>query len=162
MKHTAHQLLYNHIRSSTYTDTLFSKVKYLRQNTCAPIYVSSFHFTRVYPMRSKANAHYTLDSLHHDVGVFHTIIPDNAKELIEGEFRKKALHAGLQIRPIEAHRHIQNLAESGIRELRRMYRKAMRQANAPHILWDRCIYYLMAELQSHTTLALLELKGDTP
>jgi hypothetical protein len=161
MKHTAHQLLYRHIRSAIYTDTMFSKVKSLRQMTCAQIYVTSFHFTKAYPMKSKSDAHVTLDSLHHDVGVFHTIIPDNAKELTEGEFWKKALHAGSQIRPIEAHRHNQNLAESGIRELRRMYRKAMRTTNAPYVLWDSCLY-LMAEIRSHTVLDIPELDGDTP
>jgi hypothetical protein len=94
MKHTAHQLLYRHIRAAIYTDTMFSKVKSLKQHTCAQVYVTNFHFTKVYPMRSKSEAHQTLDELHHDVGVFHTIIPDNAKELTEGEFRKKAIHAG--------------------------------------------------------------------
>jgi hypothetical protein len=161
MKHTAHQLMYRHIRATIYTDTMFSNVKSLKQHTCAQAYVTNFHFTKVYPMRSKSEAHQTLDELHHDVGVFHTIVPDNAKELTEGEFCKKAIHAGSQIRPIEAHRHNQNLAESGIRELRRMYRKAMRTTNAPHVLWDRCIY-LMAEIRSHTALDIPELKGDTP
>jgi Reverse transcriptase (RNA-dependent DNA polymerase) len=161
MKHTAHQLLYRHIRTSIYTDTMFSKVKSLQQNHCAQVYITPFHYTKVYPMRSKAEAHLTLDKLHQDVGVFHTIIPDNAKELTEGELKRKAIHAGSKIRPIEAHRHNQNLAESGIRELRRMYRKAMRETNAPHILWDRCLY-LMAEIRSHTALNIPELEGDTP
>jgi hypothetical protein len=94
MKHTAHQLMYRHIRSAVYTDTMFNKVKSLQQNNCAQVYITSFHWTRIYPMRTKAEAHLTLDLLHKDVGVFHTIIPDNALELTEGEFRKKAIHAG--------------------------------------------------------------------
>jgi hypothetical protein len=57
--------------------------------------------------------------------------------------------------------HNQNLAESGIRELRRMYRKAMTATNSPHVLWDRCLY-LMAEIRSHTALEIPELQGDTP
>jgi hypothetical protein len=35
MKHTAHQLMFRHIRASVYTDTMFNKVKSLKQNTCA-------------------------------------------------------------------------------------------------------------------------------
>jgi hypothetical protein len=112
-------------------------------------------------MTSKAEAHLTLDRLHRDVGVFHTIIPNNAKELTKGEFKTKAVHAGSTIRPIEAYMHNQNLAETGIRELRRMYRKAMSSTNAPHVLWDRCLC-LMGEIRSHTTLDLPELDGETP
>jgi hypothetical protein len=112
-------------------------------------------------MQTKADAHLTLDRLHQDVGVFHTIIPDNALELTEGEFRKKAIHAGSRLCPVEAYMHNKNLAESGIRELRRMSRKAMVSTNAPHILWDHCIY-LMGEIRSHSALDLPELEGYTP
>jgi hypothetical protein len=161
MKHTAHQLMYKHIRAEIYTDTMFNKTKSLCQNTCAQVYVTRFHWTRVYPMRAKAEAHITLDRLHNEVGVFHTIIPDNAPELTAGEFKKKAIHAGSQIKPIEAYTHNQNLAESAIRELRRMYRKAMTTTNAPHVLWDHCLM-LMAEIRSCTCLDLPELEGDSP
>jgi hypothetical protein len=63
--------------------------------------------------------------------------------------------------PIEVYTHIQNLAESAIRELRRMYKRAMRETNAPHVLWDYCIE-LIADLCSHTALNILTLQGDTP
>jgi hypothetical protein len=161
LKHTAHQLIFRHIRATVYTDTLFNKVKSTRQNTCAQIFVTTFHWSKVYPLRSKGDAHQALDLLHRDVGVFKTIVPDNAPELISGEFRKKAVHAGSQIKPVEAYSHNQNLAESGIRELRRMYRKAMLSTNAPHVLWDYCIS-LMADIGSHTVLDLHELDGDSP
>jgi hypothetical protein len=161
MKHTAHQLMYRHIHTSVYTDAMFNKMKSLKQNTCAQIHVTSFHWTQIYPMRTKADAHLTLDQLHQDVGVFHTIIPDNALELTEGEFRKKAIHAGSRLRPVETYMHNQNLAESEIRELRRMYRKAMTATNAPQALWDCCLC-LMVEIRLHTALDLPELQGDTP
>jgi hypothetical protein len=161
MKHRFQQLLYRHLKATVYTDTLFTSIKSMRQNTCAQIYVTDFQWVKVYPLRRKADAHLSLDQLHRDFGVFHTIVSDNAPELKHGEFRRKAIHAGSVIRPIEAYVHNQNLAEVGIRELRRMYRKAMSQTNAPHILWDHCME-LMAELRSHTALDLLALKGDTP
>lgn len=119
LKSTAYQLRYRHLRATVYTDTLITTVKSLyNQYTCAQIYITSFHWMKVYPMKEKSDAHLTLDALHRDVGVFHTIIPDNAKELVQGEFRRKALQAGASIRPIEPYMHNQNLAESGIRELR--------------------------------------------
>jgi hypothetical protein len=81
-KNATNQLMYRHIRTVVYTDTMFNKVKLLKQNSCAQVYVTSFHWTRVYSMRTKSEAHYTLDKLHQDVGVFHTLIPDNALELM--------------------------------------------------------------------------------
>jgi hypothetical protein len=97
-------------------------------------------------MGTKAEAHLTLDQLCQDLGVFHTIIPDNALELTEGEFKKKAIRAGSRLRPVEAYMHNQNLAESAIMELRRVYRKAMSITKTPHVLWDRCLC-LMVHIQ---------------
>lgn len=161
LKHMTYQLMYKHLKSSVYTDTLQAKEKSLDQNLYAQIYVTDFHWTKVYPMRSKSEAHLTLDQLHKDYGIFHTIIPDNAKELTQGEFKRKAQRAGSVIRPVEAYMHNQNRAEAAIREIRRMYRKAMRATNAPHVLWDHCIQ-LMAEIRSHTALDILQLQGDVP
>jgi hypothetical protein len=161
LKHTHYQLKYRHLRSSVYTDTLFAKVKSLRQNTCGQIFCTDFQWQRFYPLRSKADAHLALDQLHRDVGVFQLIIPDNAMEMVEGEFKKKALRAGSVIKPVEAYSHNQNLAESAIRDLRRMFRKAMRVSGAPYVLWDHCME-LMSEIRSHTALNIHALDGDTP
>jgi hypothetical protein len=120
LKHTAHQLMFRRIRATVYTDTMFAKQKSLRQNTCAQVYVTTFHWTKIYPMKLKSDVHMTLDRLHKEVGVFATIVPDNAPELVSGDFRRKAIHAGSRIKPIEAYTHNQNLAESAIREVRRM------------------------------------------
>jgi hypothetical protein len=93
---------------------MFSKIKSLLQNTCAQVYVTTFHWTKVYPLKKKLEAHFSLDQLHRDIGVFKTIILDNAMELTDGQIRKKAVHTGSVIRPVEAYTHNQNLAESGI------------------------------------------------
>jgi hypothetical protein len=73
MKHTAHQLLYRHLRAVVYSDTMFFGAVSLRQNTCAQVYLTEFHWVKVYPMRRKADAHLTLSTLFHDVGVFSTL-----------------------------------------------------------------------------------------
>jgi hypothetical protein len=161
LKHTAHQLMFRHLRTEVYTDTMFSKIISLRQNTFAQVYVTRFYWTKVYPLKKKSEAYLSLDQLHRDIGVFKTIIPDNAMELTDGQFRAKAVHAGSIIRPIEAYTHNQNLGKSGIMELRRMYRKAMIATNSPHILWDYCLQ-LMAEIRLHSVLDVLDLDSDTP
>jgi hypothetical protein len=112
---------------------MFATVKSLQGNKCAQIYTTWFQWVVAYPISSKADAHYTLDRLHREYGIFHTIIPDNAKELTQGEFHRKALKTGTHVAPIEAYSHNQNLAESAIRELRRMFRKAMRQTHGTFV-----------------------------
>ena len=55
----------------------------------------------------------------------------------------------------------QNKMEGNIRELKRMYRRAMRATNAPAILWDHCLQ-LMSKIRNHTALDLYVLQGTTP
>jgi hypothetical protein len=99
---------------------------------CADL-CTDFQWQRFYPLKSKVNAHLALDQLHQDVGVFHTNIPDNAMEMVEGEFKRMALRAGRAIKPVEVYTHNQNLAESSIRDLCRMFQKAMRTTYAGHV-----------------------------
>jgi hypothetical protein len=162
LRHLTQQLAYRPLKTICYTDTMFSKIPTLHNRyTCAQIYCTDFNWTKVYPMKTKADAHYTLDLLHHYFGAFQVMIPDNAKELTEGEFRAKIRKAGSVLAPVEAYSPNQNRAESAIRELKRMYRRAMISSKAPEILWDHC-FQLMAEIRSHTALNMMRLGGETP
>jgi hypothetical protein len=161
LRHSTQQLKYRRLNSVVYTDTMFSGCRSLQQNTCAQVYVTPFEWTRVYPIKSKKDAHLTLDLLHHQYGVFHTIIPDNARELTQKDFLDKARRAGSIIHPVEAYTPNQNRAESSIRELKRMYRRAMVASSAPRVLWDHC-FELQALIRSHTALDMLSLAGDVP
>jgi hypothetical protein len=114
LRHSTYQLMYRHLRLSVYTDTMFVSVQLLCGNKCAQVYTTWFQWVVAYPIPSKADAHFTLNRLHREYGIFHTIILDNAKELTQGEFRRKVLKAGSYIAPIEAYSHNQNLAESAI------------------------------------------------
>jgi hypothetical protein len=161
LRHSTQQLKYRRLNSVVYTDTMFAGCKSLQQNTCAQVYVTPFEWTRVYPIKSKKDAHLTLDLLHHQYGVFHTIIPDNARELTQKDFLDKACCAGSIIHPVEAYTPNQNHAESSIRELKRMYRRAMVESSAPRVLWDHC-FELQAQIRSHTALDMLSLARDIP
>jgi hypothetical protein len=122
LKHMTTQLMFRHLRTDIYTSTMFSKVKSLRQNNCAQVYVTRFHRMMVYPLKKKSEAHLSLDQLYRHIRVFKTIIPDNAMELTDGKFRIKAIQPGSIIQPVVAYSHNLSLAESGIRELTSMYR----------------------------------------
>jgi hypothetical protein len=82
-------------------------------------------------------------------------------ESVEGEFQRKLLCAGSCIKPAEAYSHNQNLVESTIRDLHRIFQKAMYKTNALYVLWDHCME-LMSEVRSHTVLDHHRLGGDTP
>jgi hypothetical protein len=69
VKPTTSQLRYRHLRTSVYTNTMFSCVMSLSGNTCAQIYVNDLDWTRAYTMKSKGNVHETLDLLFHREGV---------------------------------------------------------------------------------------------
>jgi Reverse transcriptase (RNA-dependent DNA polymerase) len=162
LRHSNQQLWYRRYNADCYTDTMFAAVPSLYNGyKCAQIYCTDFGYIRFYPMLLESDAHKTLDLLHDNVGVFRIMIPDGAKTLTTKHFAAKAQKAGSIIRPVEAYTPNQNRAESGIRELKRMYRRAMLQSGAPAVLWDHCMQ-LQAEIRSHTALDMTTLQGETP
>ena len=72
-----------------FTDTLFSKIVSKAGNTCAQVFCTGIDFTRVYPMKTKCDAHEALDLNHHEIGVPAVMILDGAKELTLGKFAQK-------------------------------------------------------------------------
>ena len=86
-------LRYRRLNHALYHDTLFSTVKSLRMNTCSHVYASDFYWSRNFPIKTKGDAHHTLDDLFHRYGVPTRLISDDAKELIQGGFAKKARQA---------------------------------------------------------------------
>ena len=75
--------------SRFYTDTLFFKCKTLDLFTCAQIFCNKARFTKVFPMQSKSQAHEALTSFVQEVGIPNILHSDDAKELAQGEMRKK-------------------------------------------------------------------------
>jgi hypothetical protein len=161
LKPFAYQLRYRRLKADMYTDTLIGKTKSLLGNNYVQVFATPFHWVMAIPMEKKSDAHFTLDTVFKRVGVPVTVIPDNAKELTEGLFRKKVLRASSSLHPIEPHTPNANLAEDVIRELKRSYRRAMLATNAPQCLWDLCLQYV-ASVRSHTALSIRELEGEVP
>ena len=144
-----------------FTDTLIAKCKSLRGNKYAQVFATAFHFSRVIPLKSKGDAHQALDEFFTQVGIPAAIIPDNAKELTQGEFKKKANKAQCPIKPIEAYTPNANVAEHVIRELKRSYRRIMIEKTVPEVLWDYCLEWV-SHVRTHTSLFTKGLDGKTP
>ena len=124
---------------------MFTDTKSLSQYTCAQIFCMDFNWLTFYPMHQNVDAHLALEQSIFDYGVFNTVIPDHAPELVSGEFKRKVQKFGCNIKPVEAYTLNQNKAKATIRELKRSYCRAMHKSHAPAILWDHCLQ-LMAEI----------------
>ena len=158
-----YQLNHRRLNVTMYTDTMYGPCKaWQTGHKFAQVFVTRFGWVWVRPLKSKADAHYALTELHQTFGIPHTMVMDDAKELIAGEFRRKCLRAGTIVHPTEPYSPNQNLAESvGVKELKRMYRRAMERTKSPTLLWDHCIS-LIAKYRAHTATSHFELQGETP
>jgi len=101
-----------------YTDTFFSSVKSIDMATCCQLFGNDIGFTQVYPMRLKSEAHLSLKSFVHNVGIPHILHSDNAKELSQGEWRKVCNDFSIHTKNTEPHSPWKNRAEGHIRELK--------------------------------------------
>ena len=68
-----------------FTDTLFSKIVSKAGNKCAQVFGTDIDFTRVYPMKTKGDAHEALDLNHYEIGVPALMISDGAKRANSGQ-----------------------------------------------------------------------------
>jgi hypothetical protein len=143
-----------------YTDTLHGKMVSLRGNKCAQVYATSFGFVAAHPMKAKSKTHLTLDEIFRTVGIPSSMIPNNAKELTKGEFKRKCLKAQCSILPVEPYTPNANYAEGAIRELKRLFRRQMATKHIHEAFWDSCLVYC-AKTRSSCCLNIPELKGQT-
>ena len=112
-------------------------------------------------MQEKGQAHEGLSLLAQRDGVPPVIIMDNAKEQIQGHFKRKAREMGAHIKQLERYSPKTNAAESMVREVKRgSGRKAMK-ALSPAKLWDHALE-LESYVQSNTAKDIYELQGQTP
>ena len=70
---------YRRLDTTFYSNTMFSKVKSLKGNVCAQVFVAE-NCVRVQPMTTKADAGRVLQVLAEDVGVPNHILVDGSKE----------------------------------------------------------------------------------
>lgn len=161
LKPIHYQLKYRRLRCEMYVDVYIGKCKSLRGNKYATVYCTPFHWICFDPMESRSDAHKTLDTLFQMTGIPSALIPDNAKELTEGEFRRKALRASCPIYPIEPYTPNATMCEAGIRETLRGFRRMMNASNTPGCLWDDGLEYY-SQVRCHTVNTIHETQGEVP
>jgi hypothetical protein len=132
-------------------DTLFSKVKSIKGNVCAQV-ITNGHYTRVYPMPSKASKHIAqaLRDFIDDVGVPDELVCDLATEQVgvHTPVMEIIRRYHIKMHYAEKGRSKQNhKAETEIRELKQRWKIRMAECQVPSRLWDYGLVYI-AEILS--------------
>jgi len=144
-----------------YCDTFFSNAPAVDMSTCCQLFTNDIGFTKVYPMRTKGEAHHALRCFIHDVGIPHVIHSDNAKEQMQGQWRKLCTEFGIPTTFTEPHSPWQNRAEGQIREIKRHIHRKMKARNVPKCLWSYCAKW-SSDVRNKTASALFSMEGRTP
>jgi hypothetical protein len=97
------QFKYRHLNTDVNSDTLFLLTKSARGFECAQLFVTDQEFADVYPMHSKAEALYKLDTFCKTHGLPQTLVTDLAPEETKGEWEKVVKQYLLSQRTSEAH-----------------------------------------------------------
>ena len=133
-------------------DTLLSKVKLKRVNTCANIF-TQVRFTKVVPMTARSDAGQWLVDFTDDVGITERLATDGAREFTgKGkQLVKEARHMRIQLHTSEQGRKKQNHAvEREIGFLVKRWKLQMQKKRVPKRLW---YFGLVVEINTLTGMA---------
>ena len=144
-----------------YVDTLKSKVKSIRGNTCGNLYTNDLGFRKFFPMITESQTPSTLQTFIVMVGLPPALHADNAKVFVEGDVKRKCQKYGIEQSFTEPHSPWMNRAETGIREVKAFGRRLLQSKQAPIRLW--CFAYeYAAEICCLLATGLYDLGGRTP
>ena len=90
-------LRYKQLPHPIFTNTMFAGTASVGGNKWAQVYTTSFGWCRAHPMKRKGEAHETLSLLFQRDGVPPSMIADNSKEQILGEFKRKLNEANCHL-----------------------------------------------------------------
>jgi hypothetical protein len=127
----------------------------------AKLYVNDVKFIRVYPMKKKSVAAFTLQELIQGIGIPAGLHCDGAQELQHGKWKEICSDHGIRQMVMEPYLPWQNCAEMNIRELKKAVSRMMHTTGAPPELWDYCVTYV-TELTCFISNDNYALHGKTP
>ena len=131
------QLKYRRLSDVWYTDTLFSKVKSLKGNTCAQLFTNG-SFLWIYPMQSKSEVSDALIMFMEDVGIPRKLIFDGSQEQNgpNSKFMRTVKRNQIMWSNTEPYSQWQNRAELGVREVKTKVKHRRCRRKVPRRLWD--------------------------
>jgi len=114
-----------------YTDTMFADKPSAKGNTCAQLFVTAEGFADRDTLKSKADAHLSLERICREVGISKLLISDGAQEELHGEWGRVVKHNLIQTRQTEPYSGWQNRCEDEIREVKKHFGRIMALNRCP-------------------------------
>lgn len=140
VKTTPHHLRYRHLTGYLdmfCSDTFTASVNSLWGNKFTRLFRSRGNFTKCCLIKKKNDAHHTLDSFIHDIGIPEEMLTNNAKELHVGEWDKTCKRWKIRQLTTEPNSPWQNHAEL-VGGIVNKVRHLIKTTNTPILLWDYC------------------------
>jgi hypothetical protein len=95
-------------------DTLHGKMVLLCDKMCAQVYVTSFGFVVVHPMKADSKIFWTV-RIPSSMVAGNSMVPGNVKELMDGKLKRKCLKAQCPILPVKPYTPNVHYAKGAIR-----------------------------------------------
>ena len=144
-------LHYRRLDTTFYSDTMFAKVKSIKDNTCFQVFFAETFF-HVQPMPNKADAGRSLRVFDEDVSIPNYIVVGSAKEQTgpNSAFMKTVRQLKMKIRNTEPYSPWQNRCETTIGLLKKRWKQTIARNNVHQRIWDYSLVYDV-EILSRTT-----------
>ena len=152
-------LKYPTLRTTVYSDTMFSTVKGIKGHSCGQVFATDFGFIDFKPMKSKSESGHKFEEFIQDFGIPAVLLTDGAAEEKGGAFGDAVKRYHIFHKLSEPYSPWQNRAEAAIRELKKGVSRKLRQTGAPKRLWAYCSDWV-ARVKQRTATELCD--GDTP
>jgi hypothetical protein len=118
-----------------FSDTLFAGSVSRQGNKTTQAHATPFDWARAHPMKRKGEVHETLPLIFQCNGVPPTMVNNDYKEQIQGEFRKKLKEADCHPRVTEPYSPWQQAAEGCISKFKWGSSRKMIKTGSPKSLW---------------------------
>ena len=151
-------------RAKVYADHMQNQTVGVGGITGAMIFTTAYHFTDAYALRNmtgseSANA---LKDFIRNIGIPEKLVHDGHKSLTGTEWSNVCRDRRIKQLLTEPYSHWHNMAEAGIRELKRLYKKFMHQCPLiPNKYWFYLLRYC-CDIRNRTALNIYSLEGRTP
>jgi len=100
--------------TKVYSDTMFSEATSAIGNTCAQIHITAEGYASGDPMKSKSEAHESLDKFCREDGILHILVTNRAREELYGEWSRIVKQNLIDQHTTEPHSGWQNKVEAKI------------------------------------------------
>ena len=131
-----HQLASPLLMTKVYSNTMFSEKILVIGNTCAQLHMTAEGYASGDPLRSKADAHTSLEKFCREDGIPHKLVTDRAREELYGDWGRFVKENLIDQRTTKPHSGWQNKVESEIKEFKKHHHRMMALHRCPDAFWD--------------------------